>query len=125
MGAQPHHVLAVMQDALRRLSQFPVSSPEWKVWTQSCGRSVSHHSGPHCAAAALNLVGRAQGCYEGCYEEVKLSGSGAARPLSSGPVVLAKVRRHMNASAKLAKVTAPRNITEWKGKCAKVVKGLG
>ena len=30
----------------------------------------------------------------------------------------------MKASAQLAKVTAPRNITEWEGKCAKVVKVL-
>ena len=37
-GAQPHHVLAVTQDALQRLSQFSFSRPEWKVWTQNRGR---------------------------------------------------------------------------------------
>ena len=40
--------------------------------------------------------------------------------MSSGPVVLAQVQLHMEASAELAKVTAPRNLAEWKKRCAKV-----
>ena len=120
MGAQPHHVLNVMQDALQRLSQFSFSSPEWKVWTANCGRSVSHHSGPHRAAKALKLVGRAGKSQGSRAKPVKLSGAGAAQALSSGPVVLAQVQLHMEASAELAKVTAPRNLAEWKKRCAKV-----
>ena len=41
--------------------------------------------------------------------------------MSSGPVVLAQVQLHMEASAELAKVTAPRNLAEWKKRFAKVV----
>ena len=112
-GAQPHHVLNVMQDALQRLSQFSFSSPEWKVWTANCGRSVSHHSGPHCAAEALKLVRRK---LKGARAKlVKLSGAGAAQALSSRPGVLAQVQLHMEASAELAKSdspTEPRGVEE-------------
>ena len=123
-GAQPHHVLNVMQDALQRLSQFSFSSPEWKVWTANCGRAVPHHRGPHRAAKALKLVRRAGKSQGSRAKLVKLSGAGAAQALSSGPVVLAQVQLHMAASAELATVTAPRNLAEWKKRCAKVVEVL-
>ena len=112
-----------MQDALQRLSQFSSSSPEWEVWTANCGRSVSYHSGPHRAAKALKLVGRAGKSQGSRAKLVKLSGDGA-QALSSGPAVLAQVQLHMEASAELAKVTAPRNLAEWKKRCAKVVEVL-
>ena len=123
-GAQPHHVLNVMQDALQRLSQFSFLNSEWKVWTANCGRSVSHHSGPHCAAKALKLIGRAGTSQCSRAKLVKLSGAGAAQALSSGPSVLAQVQRNMEASAELAKVTAPRNLAEWQKECTKVVEVL-
>ena len=123
-GAQPHHVLNIMQDALQRLSQFSSSSPKWKVWTANRGRSVSHHSGPHHAAKALKLVRRAGKTQGSGAKLVKLSGAGAAEALSSGPVVLAQVQLHMEASAELAKVTAPQNLAEWKKRFAKVVEVL-
>ena len=123
-GAQPHHVLNVMQDALQRLSQFSFSSPEWKVWTANCGRSVSHHSGPHRAAKALKLARRAGKSQGSRAKLVKLSGAGAAQALSSRPGVLAQVQLHMDASAELAKVAAPRTLAEWKKTFAEVVEVL-
>ena len=124
-GAQPRHVLNVMKDALQRLSKRRRQrTKEWKVWTVNCGRSVSHHSGPHIAAKALKLVrraGKSQGYWA---KRVKLSGAGAAQALSNGPAVLAQVQLHMEASANLAKVTAPRNLAEWQKRLSQVVEVL-
>ena len=85
---------------------------------------MPYHSGPHRAAKALKLVRRAGKSQGSRAKLVKLSGGGAAQALSSGPAVLAQVQLHMEASAELAKVTAPRNLAEWKKRCAKVVEVL-
>ena len=85
---------------------------------------MSHHSGPHLAAKSLKLVRRAGKSQGSRAKLVKLSGAGAAQALSSGPVVLALVQLHMEASAELAKISAPRNLAEWKKRCAKVVEVL-
>ena len=75
---------------------------------------MSHHSGPHRAAKALKLVRRAGKDQGSRAKSVKLSGAGAAQALSSRPAVVALVQLHMEASAELAKVAAPRNLAEWK-----------
>ena len=114
----PAKALAVMQDALVQLSENVLCREDWAVWTMNCGRGVSHHSGPHCAATALKLVKTRRQARGRFAKSVKLSGQGRRQQLSVGALVLQAVRSHMLASKALARVTAPRTLSEWQEKCS-------
>ncbi len=114
----PKAAMRVMQDALCRLSGQPLSSPEWSCWTVNCGRMVSHHSGPHAAAMALGLVDTAP-----CRGQAKVHLTAKGRAYTLRPLcrnLVKTIQRHMAASTRMAEVTAPVNLSQWRREFAKV-----